>query len=117
MSIASDLHNEAMEYADFAMSARRRGDEEEARRLYEQAFAAEAAGIEALEERERLEPWFSVLHRSAAWLALNGGLPREAEKIAAKALAQDPHPAVADELRDVLEQAIARLRTPVAASA
>ena len=117
MSIASDLHDKAMECVDFAMSARRRGDEEESRRLYREAFALENEGIAALEERERLEPWFSVLHRSAAWLALNGDLPREAERIAAKALAQDPHPAVADELRDVLEQAIARLRTPVAASA
>lgn len=104
MSIASALHDKAMECVDLAMSARRRGDDDEVRRLYREAFVHEIEGIEALEERERLEPWFSVLHRSAAWLALNGDLPREAEKIAAKALAQDPHPAIAEELHDVLDR-------------
>ncbi len=105
MSIASDLHDKAMECVDFAMFAKRRGDEEEARRLYEEAYANEVAGIEALEEHERVEPWRSVLHRSAAWLAINCDRPRDAEKVAAKALAQDPHPAVIHELREVMEQA------------
>ena len=117
MSIASDLHDKAMECVDFATFAKRRGDEEEARRLYEEAYANEVAGIEALEEHERVEPNYSVLHRSAAWLALNCDRPRDAEKIAAKALAQDPHPEIAEELRDVLEKAFARLRAPLKASA
>ena len=117
MTRASDLHSKAMERANLAFIARMRGDEAQAQTLFAQAFDDEVAGIAALEERERVEPWLSVLHRSAATLALDCDLPREAEKIAANALAQDPHPAVADELRDVLEQAIARLRTPIAASA
>lgn len=117
MTVASDLHDKAMEYVDFAMFAKRRGDEEEARRLYEEAYANEVAGIEALEEHERVEPWRSVLHRSAAWIAINCDRPRDAEKIAAKALAEEPHPEIAEELRDVLEKAIARLRAPLKASA
>ena len=117
MTRASDLHGKAMEHANFAFIARMRGDEAQARTLFEQAFALEVEGIAALEESERVEPWLSVLHRSAATLALDCDRPRDAEKIAAKALAQDPHPAILPELRDVMEQAIARLRTPVAASA
>lgn len=117
MTRASDLHSKAMERANLAFIARMRGDEAQARILFEQAFAHEIEGIAALEERERVEPWLSVLHRSAATLALDCDLPREAERIAAKALAQDPHPEIAEELRDVLEQAIARLRMPVVASA
>ena len=117
MNPVSELHNKAMELADSAFSAQRRGRADEARALFEQALEHEKAAIAELEAHGRIEPNYSVLHRSAAWLALNGDLPREAERIAAKALAQDPHPAIVDELRDVLEQAIARLRTPVAASA
>ncbi len=117
MTVASDLHKTAMEQANFAFVARMRGDEEEARRLFEEAYANEVAGIEALEEHERVEPWRSVLHRSAATLALDCDRPRDAEKIAAKALAQDPHPEIAEELRDVLEKAFARLRAPLKASA
>lgn len=117
MTRASDLHDKAMEQANLAFIARMRGDEAQAKTLFEQAFAHEIEGIAALEERERVEPWLSVLHRSAATLALDCERPRDAEKIAAKALAQDPHPEIADELRDVIKQAIARLRTPVAASA
>ena len=104
MTRAGDLHNIAMERANLAFIARMRGDEAQARTLFEQAFADEAAGIEALEERERVEPWLSVLHRSAATLALDCDRPREAEKIAAKALAQDPHPEIADELYEVLDR-------------
>ncbi len=105
MNPVSELHNKAMELADSAFSAQRRGRADEARALFEQALEHEKAAIAELEARGRIEPNYSVLHRSAAWLALNGDLPREAEKIAANALAQDPHPAILPELRDVMEQA------------
>lgn len=110
MTKANDLHNQAMTHVDDAFFARKRGDEEEALRFFEQAFASETAAIEALEERERGEPMYSVLHRSAAWLALDCNRPREAEKVAAKALAGEPHPEIAVELRDVLEVALSRRR-------
>ncbi len=105
MTRANDLHNEAMECVDRAFFARKRGDEKAARQLFEEAFAKESAAIDALEEREREEPMYYVLHRSAATLALDCGLFREAEKIAAKALAGEPYAEIVDELRDVLEEA------------
>ena len=110
MTVGGDLHNQAMDCAGRAYIARMRGDEQEAQRLFTEAYEKEVAGIEALEEDERAEPWHSVLHRSAAWLALDCNRPREAEKVAAKALAGEPHPEIAVELRDVLEVALSRRR-------
>ena len=104
MTRASDLHGKAMECANFAFIARMRGDEAQARTLFAQAFELEFEGIAALEESERVEPWLSVLHRSAATLALDCDRPRDAEKIAATALNQDPHPEIAEELHDVLDR-------------
>lgn len=92
MTRASDLHDAAMERANLAFIARMRGDEVQARTLFEQAFALEVEGIAALEERERVEPWHSVLHRSAATLALDCERPRDAEKIAAKPSPKTPTP-------------------------
>ena len=53
-----------------------------------------------------IEPTHSVLHRSAAWLALDCGNPRLAEKFAAAGLAEEPPDEIAEELRDVWEQAV-----------
>ena len=110
MTTGSDLHNQAMDCAGRAYIARTRGDEQEALSLFAEAYEKEMAGIKALEEHERTEPWHSVLHRSAAWLALDCNRPREAEKVAAKALAGEPHPEIAAELRDVLEVALSKRR-------
>ena len=46
----------------------------------------------------------SVLHRSAASLALECGALREAERLIAAALSGDPPDEIAEELRDLLEQ-------------
>lgn len=106
MTLANDLHNQSMRYADEAIFAQRYGDEEHARRLFAQALESELAAIEDFEDRNGiLEPSYSVLHRSAATLALNCGKLRDAERLAAKALAQEPHPEIAEELRDVMARA------------
>ena len=70
--------------------------------LFQQALEHELAAIDALEEY--IEPTYSVLHRSAATLALDCNDLRKAEQLAAKALAKEPPDFVADELRDVLGQ-------------
>jgi hypothetical protein len=44
------------------------------------------------------------LHRSAAALALECGVLREAERLIAAALSGDPPNEIAEELRDLLEQ-------------
>ena len=108
MTKANDLHNQAMEYVDDAFFARKRGDEQSALRSFEQALAKEAAAIDALEERERVQPMYSVLYRSAAALALDCGLLSEAKALAYKGLALGPYSEIEEELLDVLEQTTAQ---------
>ena len=108
MTKASDLHNQAMENVDDAFFARKRGDEQAALRSFEQALAKEAAAIDALEERERVQPMYSVLYRSAAALALDCGRLSEAKTLAYKGLALGPYTEIEEELLDVLEQTTAQ---------
>lgn len=96
-----ELHSEAMRLAEDAVVARRLG-RKTAAKLFEQAFEFElkaAAGV-----TPDKEPTFSILHRSAASLALDCGFHREAEKLIARALSHDPPDEIADELRELLDQ-------------
>lgn len=102
MSAVDDFHHQAMGFAGHALMERLRGNAEQAIELFEKALEKELAAIDAMTEPE--EPTYSVLHRSAAALAVDCNSPRQAEKIAARALALDPHPEIAEELRDLLEQ-------------
>jgi hypothetical protein len=93
-----------MGLADRALSESLHGNTASALRLYQEAFQLER---EAAIEARRLnlgEPTISVLHRSAATLALDAGKVREAERLVAAALSQDPPDNIAEELRDLLEQ-------------
>ncbi len=102
MSKVNEFHNKAMEFAEHGLLARIRGNNEAALPFFEQALEAEVAAIENMDEY--VEPTFSVLHRSAGALALDCNQIRRAEKLAARALAHDPPPEIAAELRDLLEQ-------------
>ena len=105
MTLANDLHNEAMDAAFFAKRARTRGDTEEAARLFREALHGELAAIADLENSGQMDQLTnSIMHRSAGTLALDCKDYRLAEQLAAKALVQDPHPAIAWELRELLEQ-------------
>lgn len=103
MNDTNALHNASMDRAESAMLARLRKDSEESRRLFKEAFDLELQAIEAYEKKSSNEPTYSILHRSAATLALDCGEPLVAEKIIAKALAKDPPSVIAEELRDLLE--------------
>lgn len=102
MSAMNDLHRRAMDKSALALMERMRGNSQEAMGLFEQALELELAAIAAVDEP--VEPTFSVLHRSAATLALDCNQPRQAEKLVAIALAHDPPLEIADELRDLWEQ-------------
>ena len=103
MSTVKDFHNQAMDAAFFADRERRRGNAERAAELFQQALDLELAALEGMDESDGMS--WDVLHRSAGWLALDCNQPRLAEKLACKALAGEPNPGVAEELRDLLEQA------------
>ncbi|MBZ0278883.1 MAG: hypothetical protein K8I60_22245, partial [Anaerolineae bacterium] len=100
MNTTRELHKQAMEIADRAFIAQREGLHEEAVQLFQNAYQLEFDAA----QRTTKEPGRSVLHRSAATLALHGQLIREAEKVVALALVGDPPPEIANELREVFEK-------------
>lgn len=103
MSTTRDLHNRAMDLADSAAAARRAGNEQEANRLFEEAFEYERRAARRVASKLDAEPTRSVLHRSAASLALNCNRFRDAEQLISIALAGNPPLAIAEELRELLQ--------------
>ncbi|WP_438038257.1 hypothetical protein [Sorangium sp. So ce128] len=104
MTTVRELHDKAMDLADEAISAQRRGDRQRALRLNRDALQHEREAAIMVADIPNSEPTRSVLLRSAATLALECGEIREAERLVAIALAGDPPHEIAEELRDVLEQ-------------
>ena len=102
MSDVNDLHNKAMDLAELALVERLRGNADGEADFVRQALKLELAAIQEL--KDPIEPTFSVLHRSAGTLALRCNEHRLAERLAAKALAQEPPNEIAEELRDLVEQ-------------
>jgi len=102
MNSVNDLHKKAMECADLGLRRRARGNAKESIAYFEQALRYELAAIDELDKTEALA--WAVLHRSAGTLALDCRDFLQAEKIVAAALAHEPHPEIAEELRDLLEQ-------------
>lgn len=103
MREVTDLHKAAMDFADQAAEAKRHGDENGFIALSRSALEKESDAAARIANRRDLEPTRSVLHRSAASLALDCGEIRWAERLIGTALSGDPPEEVADELRDLLE--------------
>jgi hypothetical protein len=101
MQGVNKLHQEAMEIADQAAEALRRGDSAAYLRLTAEALKREAEA--ARKVAGDLEPTRSVLFRSAATLAVECQEFRVAEQLIGAALAGSPPPEIAEELRDLLE--------------
>jgi hypothetical protein len=93
-----------MRLLDEADAARRNGNVQLARERLRQAFDLERQAADLVAGDLSQEPTRSVLHRSAASLALECGVLREAERLIAVALSGDPPDEIAEELRDLLEQ-------------
>ena len=102
MNSVNDLHKKAMEFADLGLRKRVRGNAEDSLVYFEQALHYELAAIDELDKTDGLA--WAVLHRSAGTLALDCQQFRQAEQIVATALAQEPHPEIAEELRDLWDQ-------------
>jgi tetratricopeptide (TPR) repeat protein len=98
------IHKEAMELAEEASLERIKGNLTRALELIKQALAKEKDAAEKIASDISMEPTRSVLHRSAASLALECGDIREAEKLISIALSGNPPDEIAGELRDLLEQ-------------
>lgn len=98
----NDSHNKAMDFAERAFVERIQGRREQAHSFFVQALEYELEAIAQLEVEGRVEPTYSVLHRSAATLALDCNQTQKAKEIATQALSQNPHPEIADELHELL---------------
>lgn len=103
MNDVTSLHREAMGLVDRSMLERAAGRDAEARVLLAEAYEKEARAARALTEHRELEPTRSVLHRSAASLAIQLGQLRDAEQLISSALSAEPPEELAEELRDLLE--------------
>ena len=93
------LHHEAMDLAEIALRRKKEDKLQEASDLYHRAYVLEA---QAAGNTFR-EPTRSILHKSAALLALEFGGTREAEKLIATCLSEEPPEGIAEELRNLLE--------------
>lgn len=104
MSTVRELHNQAMDLAEEALRASRKGKATKAKELFAKALDFEKQASDKVISNGNAEPTRSILLRSAASLALNCNKFREAEQLIATALAGNPPQQVAEELRDLLEQ-------------
>ncbi|OUC13649.1 MAG: hypothetical protein B0A82_16110 [Alkalinema sp. CACIAM 70d] len=104
MSQLRSLHQQAMDFAEAATVARLRGAPEEAAQLIRQAFEQETQAAALIASAVDAEPTRSVLHRSAASLAIECGELRIAERLIATALSGNPPPEIAEELKDLFIQ-------------
>ena len=104
MSTIKELHRDAMERTDLALAAQRAGDPQKGHLLLRAAYELESQAAHLAAQKDDSEPTRSILHRSAASLALDCGLKREAERLICEALRGNPPDAIANELRDLLEQ-------------
>lgn len=104
MSDIEKLHHDAMNLSEEAFLAHLRGEVEKSLNLFREAFNNERSCAALMAEKIELEPSRSVIHRSAASLAMDCGEFREAERLIAVALSGSPPDEIAEELRNLLEQ-------------
>jgi hypothetical protein len=104
MSQIHELHQQAMNLAESAAVARLRGALEQAAHLTRQAFEQETHAASLTANTLEAEPTRSVLHRSAASLAIECGELQTAERLIATALSGNPPPEIAEELKDLFIQ-------------
>jgi hypothetical protein len=104
MSQIQVLHQQAMDLAEAAAIARLRGATEQAAQFTRQAFEQETQAAVLIASALDAEPTRSVLHRSAASLAIECGELQVAERLIATALSGNPPLEIAEELKDLFIQ-------------
>lgn len=104
MSQIQEKHATAMDLAEAGMVAQLQGDLEQASLLTRQAFENELAAAELVVNQLDAEPTRSILHRSAATLAIDCGELKIAERLITTALSGNPPEEIASELKDLFIQ-------------
>jgi hypothetical protein len=98
------LHRKAMECMDHSILAGLQGNSEVQQRSLHEAFQLEKQAAEKVRPLVDFEPTRSILHRSAASLALKCLELKEAEKLISAGLEGNPPNEIANELQDLLKQ-------------
>ena len=101
MSQIQDLHRQAMDLAEQADLKKLRGETPQVQELLQQALKLESEAAGMVANDITAEPTRSVLHRSAATLAVECGELSLAERLIARALAGAPPSDIAAELKDL----------------
>lgn len=104
MNTIQELHQKAMDLAEQADLARLRGSANQAQGFLRQALSLETEAAQMVVDDLTAEPTRSVLHRSAASLAMKCGELQTAEKLIARALAGMPPLDIEEELKDLFMQ-------------
>lgn len=98
------LHSQAMDIADDAFIARRKGLFEHAKSLSKKALEYEKQAALLLANDFSIEPTRSVLFRSAGWLAFNAEEYGEAKTMVDYALQGQPPFEIKEELHELMRE-------------
>ena len=104
MTQVNVLHQEAMNLAELAQVAKLRGEIEQSNHLLRQAFTQESSAAALIANHWESEPTRSVLHCSAASLAIECEEFEIANRLIATALSGNPPAEIAEELQDLFIQ-------------
>ena len=103
MPTVEELHTEAMDWAEEAFLAQKRGNEAEANKLFIKALKLEQEAAELLPLSEDSEPTRSILYRSAAAVAFHSGDYEVADRLIANGLSGYPPIEIKEELKNLYE--------------
>jgi len=98
------LHDIAMEFAEEANFAHKRGEAQTAKLFYQKAFNLEKTYALSFPMKPAYLLSRAVFLRSAAYLALNSGYLQEASNLAKLGLDKTPHPDFIDEFEEIIKQ-------------
>ncbi|MCQ2237530.1 MAG: hypothetical protein MJZ18_11150 [Bacteroidales bacterium] len=96
------IHNDAMDLAQMAQIATRKGDADKADNLFLQAFEKEREAALMAYNDNHPQPGLSILLQSAAHLAVTCKQQREAEKLIGLALSGEAPSEIRQDLRQLL---------------
>ncbi len=99
-----NLHDSAMDLLELALLETRAGNLEQGRNLFKQALDKEAAAADSVAADYELESTRSILHRSAASIALRVGDIRKAKRYVEAWLAGNAPGSLREEMTALREQ-------------
>ena len=104
MNTIQELRQKAMDLAEQADLAKLRGSTDQVQGFLRQALYLETEAAQMVMDDLTAKPTRSVLHRSAASLAMECGELQAAEKLIARALSGAPPLDIEEELKDLFMQ-------------